>query len=87
MPTFEGYPQYDLGGAVPGTPIPGRATAAPVVGGVVPASYPDYPTTPYPVAPAYGALPAGTSTTSTSTIGPLPQYGQRHIPSHADVRR
>jgi hypothetical protein len=24
MPTFAGYPQYDLGGAVPNTPLPGR---------------------------------------------------------------
>jgi hypothetical protein len=27
MPTFEGYPQYDLSGAVPGTPLPGRPMA------------------------------------------------------------
>ena len=26
LPTFEGYPQYDLGGAAPGTPLPGGTT-------------------------------------------------------------
>jgi hypothetical protein len=26
LPSFEGYPQYDLGGAVPGTPLPGRVS-------------------------------------------------------------
>lgn len=46
MPTFEGYPQYDLGGATPGTPLPGRPvarqnfTSQQAPGGVVPASYP-----------------------------------------------
>ncbi len=28
MPTFEGYPQYNLGGAVPGTPLPGQPNAS-----------------------------------------------------------
>ena len=28
MPTFDGYPQYDLGGAVPNTPLPGRPIGA-----------------------------------------------------------
>jgi hypothetical protein len=27
IPTFEGYPQYDLSGAVPGTPLPGQPAA------------------------------------------------------------
>jgi hypothetical protein len=53
MPTFQGYPQYDLGGAVPGTPLPGRPvarqnfTSQQAPAGVVPASYP----APYPAQP------------------------------------
>jgi hypothetical protein len=77
LPTFEGYPQYDLGGAVPGTPLPGMRAAQAAPGGVVPASYPMYPTTPYPVTPAYG-LPAPAATSSSGApIAPLPQWGQR----------
>lgn len=30
IPTLEGYPQYDLGGAIPGTPLPGRLQATPL---------------------------------------------------------
>lgn len=50
LPTFEGYPQYDLGGAMPDTPLPGRAVPPPgamqpAPGGVVPAAYPN--TSPY----------------------------------------
>jgi hypothetical protein len=87
LPTFEGYPQYDLGGAVPGTPLPGMPAAQSAPGGVVPASFPTYPTTPYPVTPAYG-LPAPAATSSTGTnFGPLPQYGQRYsAPPPADRR-
>ncbi|MEX2307882.1 MAG: hypothetical protein WD738_09840 [Pirellulales bacterium] len=78
LPTFEGYPQYDLGGAVPGTPFPGMPAAQSVPGGVVPASYPAYPTTPYPVTPAYGPAAPPTSTSTGANLGPLPQYGQRN---------
>jgi hypothetical protein len=45
MPTFAGYQQYDLGGAVQGTPLPGQIrmpppySALPAVGEAVPASY------------------------------------------------
>jgi hypothetical protein len=41
LPTFEGYPQYDLGGARPGTPLPGPTTMRPQTG-IIPASYPAY---------------------------------------------
>ena len=76
LPTFDGYQQVDLGGAVPGTPLPGPAAPSPL-SGIVPTSYPSYPTTPYPVTPAYApnAPPAGAS--SDATVGPLPLYGQR----------
>jgi hypothetical protein len=48
MPTMIGYPQYDLGGAVPGTPLPGRMpatqppplTGQPTQSGNFPATYP-----------------------------------------------
>ena len=46
LPTFTGYPQYDLGGATPGTPLPTRPVARqnftyePPPAAVVPASYP-----------------------------------------------
>jgi hypothetical protein len=74
LPTFEGYPQYDLGGAVPGTPLPGAPAAQATPNGIVPASYPSYPTTPYPVTSADFAAPATTS----ANASPLPQYGQRN---------
>jgi hypothetical protein len=87
LPTFEGYPQYDLGGAVPGTPMPGSVSSQPKSGGVVPASYPNYPTTPYPVLPAYGSGPAIDETTSGASLGPLPQYGQRYLQPQTELRR
>jgi hypothetical protein len=43
MPAFAGYPQYDLGGALPGTPLPGRppgqTLGQTMSSGVVPAAY------------------------------------------------
>lgn len=80
LPTIEGYPQYDLGGAIPGTPLPGQAAAPqPISNAVIPSAYVGYPTTPYPVAPAYGRTSLPTSSTvSTPTIGPPPMYGQRN---------
>jgi hypothetical protein len=85
LPTFDGYPQYDLGGAVPGTPLPGPSAPSPLRG-IVPTSYPSYPTTPYPVTPAYApsAPPAGAS--SDSSVGPLLRYGQR-LPATQSIRR
>ncbi|HEX3601992.1 MAG TPA: hypothetical protein VHU84_17700, partial [Lacipirellulaceae bacterium] len=40
MPTFEGYQQFDLGGAAVGTPLPGRVSSQPLLNGIMPASYP-----------------------------------------------
>lgn len=77
LPTFDGYPQYDLGGAVTGTPIPGRVTSQPAANGIVPASYPNYPTTPFPVAPAFNSSPPSGATSPGTSIGPLPRYGRR----------
>jgi hypothetical protein len=88
MPTFEGYQQHDLSGAGAGMPVPGRVTSQPVNGTVVPASYPAYPTTPFPVSPSYGsAMPPNASANTAVTAPayqPLPQYGRQ--PPSAGVR-
>jgi hypothetical protein len=87
LPTFDGYQPYDLSGAVPGTPLPGQPTTPSSLSRVVPTSYPSYPTTPYPVTPAYtptNAPPPGSS--SDATVGPLPLYGQR-LPATQFIRR
>jgi hypothetical protein len=49
MPALEGYPRYDLGGALPGTPLPGQpaAQAAPP-NFVTPAAYQPRPASAYP---------------------------------------
>jgi len=75
MPNFDGSPQYDLGGAAVGSPLPGRGATHPLNTGIVPVSYPGYPTTSYPVTPA--ALPSGPSVRSTEAR-PLPMYGRRY---------
>jgi hypothetical protein len=89
LPTFDGYPQYDLGGAVPGTPLPGRTTGPLQLNGVVPASYPTtpYPPTQYPVAPAYSPPAATGSSSKNTNVGPLPLYGQRNTPTPEMSRR
>ncbi len=93
LPTFDGYPQYDLGGAVPGTPLPGQPTARAISGGVVPAGYSAYPTTAYPATPIpTGVLhpqsfPRSAATNSDYGYAPLPLYGQRQLPSGQAERR
>lgn len=75
LPTFAGFQQYDLGGAVQGTPVPGRLNPPTAPGAVAPAGYPAaYPTTGYSAANA-GYL--STSQTSGSAYMPLPRYGMR----------
>jgi hypothetical protein len=67
MPAFEGYPQYDLSGAVPGTPLPGRP--------VPPQVYP-LTTSPLVGAPAYNGLPSSPASPPQGTIyAPPPGYG------------
>jgi hypothetical protein len=85
LPTYDGYQPVDLGNAVPGTPLPGPTAPSPL-SGIVPTSYPSYPTTQYPVTPAYtpNGPPAGAS--SNATVGPLPLYGQR-LPAPETMRR
>jgi hypothetical protein len=91
LPTYDGSQQVDLGGAVPGTPLPGQppvnvsplSGVMPALNSVVPTSAPAYPTTPYPVVPAYTPPPG---TTSDENVGPLPLYGQR-LPATQQLRR
>jgi len=78
LPKFDGYPQYDLGGAVPGTPLPGQAPPQSISSGVLPTAYPNYPTTSYPVVPAYGDAASPVSAASSANPGPLPMYGARN---------
>jgi hypothetical protein len=66
-----------LGGAVPGTPLPGQAPPQPISNAVIPSAYAGYPTTPYPVVPAYGGGVYPTTTAGNDTLGPLPRYGER----------
>jgi hypothetical protein len=75
MPTFEGYQQFDLGGAAVGAPLPGRVSSQPLLNGIMPASYPVTPSSTYPVMPA--ALPAVQAPQSSANAGSLPLYGQR----------
>jgi hypothetical protein len=66
MPTFAGYPQYDLGGAVPNTPLPGRPfnqTLQPAA----PAMPMPYPTTGNPTSSAPTMLPSASPPNSLSS--------------------
>ena len=79
MPTFDGYQQFDLGGAVPSTPLPGRPVGQSMLNNVVPAAFPAGAATPYPVTPAN--LPPGLPTArsaASSNGSPLPIYGRRY---------
>jgi len=87
LPTFDGYPQYDLGGAMPGTPLPGSATNQPATSGVVPTSFSGYPTTPYPVTPAYTPNTPASANSPGTRAGLLPIYGQRQAPQEQNIRR
>jgi hypothetical protein len=80
LPTFDGYPRYDLSGAGPGTPMPGDAPPRAISTSVIPTAYQGYPTTPYPVAPAIGPEAPAPSLPTNAEFGPLPRYGQRHSP-------
>ncbi len=89
MPTPPGVQQFDLGGAAVGTPLPGQAASRPLLDGVIPASYPAYPGTSYPVTPA--SAPAGLPSTqvvpSSANVGALPLYGQKNPASLQPARR
>lgn len=81
MPKFDGYQQFDLGGAALGTPLPGQGPATPPLSAnIVPAAYPNYPTA-YPVTPGtQQSAPAGQAP-QRAQGSPLPLYGQRMFPT------
>jgi hypothetical protein len=82
LPTFAGYQQYDLGGAEPGTPVPGRLTAPVAPPGAQPAGNPaPYPSTGYS---ANGAAYTSNAQASDKGFMPLPRYGMReYLPAKA----
>jgi hypothetical protein len=88
MPTFDGAPQHDLGGAALGMPLPNQGVMPTPLTGLVPGSYSSSPQSPYPVTPAstFAAPRAMTSTTSASAQ-PLPVYGQRSTLPAQNPRR
>jgi hypothetical protein len=88
LPTFEGYPQYDLGGAAPGTPLPGGTTMRQHASGVLPAGYPDNLVPNNPQAALYAApQTANRNSTAGVQYQPLPQYGRPQYSSPAGYRR
>jgi hypothetical protein len=88
MPSFDGAPQYDLGGAALGTPLPNQGAIASPLSGVVPGSYSAYPQTPYPVTPASATSPLpATLPPRSARTRPLPVYGQRSSLPAAAPRR
>jgi hypothetical protein len=73
IPTFAGYPQYDLGGAVPNTPVPGRPFSQPLspLGPPATMSMPaPYPTTGAAVTPA--SVPPPTNASITNGLNSTP---------------
>jgi hypothetical protein len=87
MPTFDGAPQYDLGGAAVGAPLPGHVSSQPLLNGVLPTSYPVTPSTGYAVTPA--SLPSAPPTINSqnAAVGALPVYGQRAMQTPPATRR
>jgi hypothetical protein len=88
MPTFDGAPQHDLGGAAFGAPLPNQGATPTPLTGLIPGSYSAYPQSPYPVTPASATsapqLPPGRSASSQS----LPVYGQKSsLPAQQLPRR
>jgi hypothetical protein len=94
LPTFEGYPQHDLGGAAPGTPLPGQLGPVKNRYPVVPAAHAGQPassyragsvpyTTPQPAPAQSGSRPS----VGSPTPGPLPRYGWRRFLPRTSFRR
>lgn len=87
MPTFDGAPQYDLGGAPSGTPLPVSAVVPTPLTGVIPGSYSVYPQTPYPVTPASATTPPPSLPIRNASTQALPVYGQRSsVPAQSQRR-
>jgi hypothetical protein len=78
MPTFDGAPQHDLGGAAFGVPLPNQSAMPTPLTGLVPGSYSTAPQSPYPVTPASTfATPRTTPPSTSASAQPLRVYGQR----------
>jgi hypothetical protein len=77
MPTFDGSPQYDLGGAAVGTPLPGQGVTRPLLNTPGPNAYSPPQPAPYPITPAslQGGQSVPISTGNSSSA--LPIYGRR----------
>jgi len=78
MPRLDGAPQFDLGGAASGTPLPGQVSGQSILNGFngpMPTSYPNYPSTPYPVTPV--SMQNAPAKQSFLKGAALPIYGQR----------
>jgi hypothetical protein len=87
LPTFEGYQQYDLGGAIPGTPLPGGTTMRQQASGVLPAGFPMTSAASYPDAALYRTPPTDGASNIGPRYQPLPQYGRPQHSAPADYRR
>jgi hypothetical protein len=94
LPTFEGYPQHDLGGAAPGTPLPGQLGPVKNKYPVVPTSHSSPPASSYPAVSVPYTAPQTAPTQSgarpsvgSPTPGPLPRYGWRRFLPRANFRR
>jgi hypothetical protein len=84
LPAFEGYPQHDLGGAAPGTPLPGQISPTRAPYNVVPTAHTAYPASspaaaanPYEVPHSPPAGEINDSSLRNPAPGPLPRYGRR----------
>jgi hypothetical protein len=70
MPTFAGYPQIDLGGAVPNTPLPGRPFSQPLSPIAPPPNMPmPYPTTTTSAPAAMNGAPTAMSVNPAMNAG------------------
>jgi hypothetical protein len=88
LPTFDGYQQYDLGGAAPGTPLPGGTTMRQQASGVLPAGIPTQSTPNYAEAALYRPPPTPNGVSNTGPrYQPLPQYGRPQSSAPSDYRR
>lgn len=86
MPS-NGAPQFDLGGAAFGTPLPGGVTNQPLSNGISPVGVPSAVPPNVPTVPASSATGIPLTPTSAAEVGPLPRYGQRSSTVQPAVRR
>ena len=84
MPQFDGYQQFNLGGAAVGTPLPGQTPGQSIFNGAVPATYPPHPTSPYPITPVSIQNPPSTQPAFRGAA--LPLYGQRGSSAQGAIR-